>query len=72
MGYPAPTWHLIPKCYNKVLILSTPENENTIELPAEVVNDLTNEAGRTIAFVRNQRYTTLDRLLNSNLTSELN
>jgi hypothetical protein len=46
----------------KVILLSTPNDPQTIRLPHDIQNDLTSESGRTIAFTQGQRYVPLDSL----------
>jgi len=55
----------------KVMLLTGPEDPETIRLAAPVVNDLTSEAGRVIAFTQGQRYVSLSRLKSAKTTSAL-
>src|SRR6266545_1052643 len=45
-----------------VMLLSGPDDGDTVRLHAPIVNDTTTEAGRPWAWTLNQRYTRLDRL----------
>jgi hypothetical protein len=55
----------------KVMLLTGPDDAETIRLATPVVNDLTSEAGRAIAFTQGQRYVSLGRLKSAKRTSEL-
>lgn len=55
----------------KVMLLTPPEHPDTIQLPEAVVNDLTSESGRVIAFTQGQRYVSLARLRAAKKTTEL-
>lgn len=55
----------------KVILLTPPEDPETIRLTAPVVNDLTSETGRSIAFTQGQRYASLSRLRSARTTSDL-
>lgn len=55
----------------KVMLLTAPEDSETIRFGAPVVNDLTSETGRAIAFTQGQRYVSLSRLRVAKTTSEL-
>lgn len=55
----------------KVLLLTAPDDPETIRLDAPVANDLTSETGRVIAFTQGQRYVSLARLKTARSTSEL-
>lgn len=46
----------------KVMFLSSPESAETGKLKAPIVNDLRNESGRRVAFVRGHRYVPWSRL----------
>lgn len=55
----------------KVLLLTGPNDPETIHLAAPIVNDLTSDAGRVIAFTQGQRYVSLSRLKSATRTSQL-
>lgn len=55
----------------KVMLLTAPDDRETIRLKGPVVNDLTSETGRNIAFTQGQRYVSLARLKAAKTTSEL-
>ena len=55
----------------KVMLLTSPDDSETIRLNAPIVNDLTSEAGRNIAFTQGQHYVSLSRLKAAKTTSEL-
>jgi hypothetical protein len=55
----------------KVFMLSPPTDWRTLALPGPVVNDLTSETGRGVAFTQSQRYVSLSRLRIARHTSEL-
>ena len=55
----------------KVFMLSPSTDSRTLALPGPVVNDLTSETGRGVAFTQNQRYVSLPRLRIAKHTSEL-
>ncbi|MBK5940789.1 hypothetical protein CCR96_16340 [Halochromatium roseum] len=55
----------------KVLILSGPDSDETVRLGGAIINDLVAKTGRTVAFTQNQRYVSLQKLLNVKRTSEL-
>lgn len=56
----------------KVLFLSAPDAPETLRLTHGIVNDLTSDTGRAIAFVQGQRYVPLARLkANPRTTTEL-
>lgn len=44
----------------KVLFLSPPDSEETLNIASPIRNDLTSDSGRTIAFTQGQRYVTLE------------
>lgn len=46
----------------KVLLLSAPDDDGTLRLPAPVVNDSVSAEGKPVAFVQGQRYVKLERL----------
>jgi hypothetical protein len=47
---------------HKVVFLTAPGHDDTLELEHPIVNDLTSASGRTVAFTQNQRYVSLDAL----------
>jgi hypothetical protein len=53
----------------KVLFLSMPDDDMTINLPNDIENDLMSESDRTIAFTQGQRYVSLERLQQAPLTT---
>jgi hypothetical protein len=55
----------------KVILLTPPDAAETIRLQAPVVNDLTAETGRPIAFTQGQRYVSLPLLQSARTTSDL-
>jgi hypothetical protein len=55
----------------KVLLLTAPDDPETLHLDAAVVNDSTSDAGRVIAFTQGQRYVSLQRLKSAKWTSQL-
>lgn len=56
----------------KVMFLSAPTDQKTVVLRHDIVNDLTSDTGRSIAFTQGQRYVWLDQLLtNPKTTSEV-
>ncbi|MGH9421080.1 MAG: hypothetical protein ACRD3J_13980, partial [Thermoanaerobaculia bacterium] len=55
----------------KVILLTPMGDHETIRLNAPIVNDLTSETGRNIAFTQGQRYVSLIRLRAAKRTSEL-
>lgn len=56
---------------NKIMILSAPDDPQTVKLPRAVQNDLVSSSGRAVAFTQGQRYVSLDRLRTARTTSEL-
>lgn len=57
---------------NKIMILSSEKNENTVKLDNDIVNECVNREGdRPVAYVQNQRYTTLQKLRNARSTTDL-
>ena len=58
---------------HKVLFLSNPTNDvDTLQLENEIVNDLTSDRGKTIAFTQNQRYIPMSKFEdNPTVTTEL-
>lgn len=60
-----------PGTEQKVILLTDPDEADTIELPRMVVNDLVSANGRPIAFTQGQRYVSLERLLKADRTSQL-
>jgi len=58
---------------NKILLLSSPEDEVTVSLDRPVRNNLTTSkaSGRTVAFTQNQRYVSMERLKKARNTKEL-
>lgn len=59
---------------NKVIFLTAPDSPDTLQLPADIVNDLASRTGRTVAFVQGQRYIPVARLMSTpspTRTSEL-
>lgn len=55
----------------KVILLSSPESDETVKLSGPVLNDLTSKNGRPTAFTQGQRYVARDRLCNAKTTSDL-
>jgi len=55
----------------KVMLLSAPDDADTLKLDAPIANDMKSKNGRTTAFTQNQRYVSLDRLRSARTTSEL-
>jgi hypothetical protein len=55
----------------KVMLLTSTDDPDTIRLQAPIVNDLTSETGRNIAFTQGQRYVSLSRLQAAKTTSQL-
>ena len=56
----------------KIIFLSPPDSPDTLVLPHDIINNLTSNAGRPIAFTQGQRYVSLSRLEKApNTTSEL-
>jgi hypothetical protein len=56
----------------KIIFLSPPDSPDTLVLPHDIVNNLTSDAGRPIAFTQGQRYISLSRLEKApKTTSEL-
>jgi len=55
----------------QVFDLSNKESNDTITLPNEIRNDLTNDSGRGYAFTQGQRYTLLSKLKEAETTSNL-
>ena len=56
---------------HKVLLLTGPEEKETICINKEIPNDSVDKNGAPIAFVLKQRYTSLEKLLIAKKTSEL-
>lgn len=55
-----------------VMLLSTPEDPETVRLQAPIANDSKSPAGRTVAWTRWQRYLSLERLMvGASVTSDL-
>ena len=55
----------------KLMLLSEPNDEETINLNDPIKNDQTDKNGRRVAFTFGARYVTLDSLKNATTTSEL-
>jgi hypothetical protein len=55
----------------KVMLLSWPEDVETLTLVAPIPNDLKGTSGRPTAFTQNQRYVSEDKLRKARKTSEL-
>lgn len=55
----------------KIMLLTRTDDPETIRLPGPVVNDLTSDSGRSIAFTQGQRYVSLTRLRSAQKTSDL-
>ena len=56
----------------KIIFLSSLDSPDTLILPHDIVNNLTSNAGRPIAFTQGQRYISLSRLEKApKTTSEL-
>ena len=55
----------------KVMLLSAPDDAQTLRLPQPIVNDLKASSGQPTAFTQNQRYVTEGRLRKAKTTSEL-
>jgi hypothetical protein len=58
---------------NKILLLSSPDEESTVDLDRAVPNNLTtnNVSGRTVAFTQNQRYVSMENLKEAKNTKDL-
>jgi len=60
------------KMRSKIVFLSPSDSPDTLVLPYDIVNNLTSESGREIAFTQGQRYVSLSRLQKGpKTTSEL-
>lgn len=55
----------------KVMLLTAPENPQTIQLDGPIQNDAVDASGRPVAWVQGQRYASLDTLRRARTTSEL-
>ena len=55
----------------KVILLTPPDDPDTVRLPAPVPNDLTSDSGRSIAFTQSHRYVLLSGLKEAKKTSQL-
>jgi len=60
-----------PFAEHKVLLLSAPDDPQTVRLDAAIVNDLRSTAGRVTAYTQGQRYVRLDDLRRAKRTSDL-
>jgi hypothetical protein len=60
-----------PGQFYKVMLLSPPEDVDTLRLDGPIPNDLTGTGGRATAFTQNQRYVSEDKLRKARKTSEL-
>ena len=56
---------------HKVLLLTGPEDEGTITIKNEIKNDSVDKNGAPIAFVLKHRYTSLEKLMRAENTSDL-
>lgn len=54
-----------------IILLTGPDDEGTVRLARPVENDAKSAAGKPWAWTLSQRYTSLDRLQNASLTSQL-
>jgi hypothetical protein len=53
------------------VLLTPPDDHDTVRLGAAIVNDTKTETGKAWAWTLGQRYTSLDRLIGAVHTSEL-
>lgn len=56
---------------NKIMLLSAPNDSETIKLPKPIGNDLKSETGRGIAFTQGHRYVSSTNIETASTTSEL-
>ena len=56
---------------HKIVLLSPPDSTDTLKLDHSIPNDCTSKAGKTTAFVQNQRYVSSKRLKTAKTTSDL-
>lgn len=55
----------------KIVFLSSPESDETLQLSKPIINDLKVASGRTWAFTLSQRYTQVEKLKKANRTTDL-
>ena len=55
----------------KVMLLTAPDDPKTLQLEQPIMNDLVSASGKTVAFIQNQRYVSLERLKTGKQTSDL-
>jgi len=55
----------------KFVLLSAPNDDETLKLPREIANDKRDHRGRPTAFTQSQRYVSLSKLQQATVTSEL-
>jgi len=55
----------------KFVLLSAPNDDETLKLPREIANDKRDHRGRRTAFTQSQRYVSLAKLQQATVTSEL-
>lgn len=55
----------------KIILLTSDNDERTIHLASEILNDKLSKAGKIIRFVQSQRYVSLKKLKTARRTSEL-
>ncbi|MCY3682680.1 MAG: hypothetical protein OXH16_14865 [Gemmatimonadetes bacterium] len=55
----------------KVMFLSDPDDDETVNLKKEIINDKQDKSGKNVAFVMRHGYVTMESLKTASKTSEL-